>query len=45
MKQIKNKIIDLRWGMKAPIIFLRLFRKFVFMWWGKNNGKFEFRID
>lgn len=45
MKQIKNNFVDIRWGLEAPKFFIRLFNKFVFMWWGWNNGKCEFRID
>lgn len=36
--------IDIRWGLKAPRFYIRILN-FVFMWWGWNNGKFEFRYD
>jgi hypothetical protein len=46
MKQYKiGKCFDLRWGMVAPLFYLRIFWRLVFMGWGKTNGGFEFRFD
>ena len=36
--------IEVRYGMLAPKIYVRIFN-LVLMWWGWNNGKFEWRVD
>jgi len=41
MNKIDFGIIEVRYGMAAPIWYFRIFI-FVIMWWGWNNGKFEF---
>lgn len=42
MKKISlKKVFEIRYGMKAPKLYVRLFQ-FVVMWWGRTNGKLEF---
>jgi len=45
MKKFKNNFIDIRYGMVAPKIYIKLLGHLVVMWWGWNNGKFECRLD
>ncbi len=39
-----KKAFEIRYGMKAPKLYIRFF-DFVVMWWGWRNGKLEFRKD
>lgn len=36
--------IEIRYGMVAPKIYIRIFN-IVIMWWGLKNGKLEIRRD
>jgi len=36
--------VDIRTGMAAPIVYLRIFG-LVCMWWGRRNGGLEMRWD
>ena len=42
MKKYALHGIDLRYGMAAPKIYLKI-GKMVIMWWGRRNGGLEVR--
>lgn len=39
---IKLFPVEIRYGMKAPKIYIKIFNT-VFMWWGLKNGKLEIK--